>query len=217
MGFCWSPPLVLRLAGLSAANTTLLSQVVFHSTRKRRGGEEGSRGRLRTVVAHGSKKAEEGLKRIDAALDALLPYGFSKETICSTINKLLKVYDDNAAWYLIEEGSYSLVIETILEEQKQEAREEGRTREEATASRISSNVAQAEEPVNWKDISSTDLNQGLEHKVNGGGQPNLTAREVEPLSASSSGCHQNLSNQFISLRPRRLPCYGWISEDEDEE
>lgn len=74
-----------------------------------------------------------------------------------------------------------------------------------------------EEPVNWKDISSTDPNQGLEHKVNGGGQPNLTAREVEPLSASSSGCHQNLSNQLISLRPRRLPCYGWISEDEDEE
>ncbi|URE28033.1 Ubiquitin-binding WIYLD domain [Musa troglodytarum] len=96
-------------------------QIVFHSTRKRRGGEEDSCGRLRTVVAHGSKKAEEGLKRIDAALDALLPYGFSKETICSTINKLLKVYDDNAAWYLIEEGSYSLVIETILEEQKQEA------------------------------------------------------------------------------------------------
>ncbi|URE28034.1 Ubiquitin-binding WIYLD domain [Musa troglodytarum] len=74
-----------------------------------------------------------------------------------------------------------------------------------------------EEPVNWKDIPSTDPNQGLEHKVNGGSQPNLTAREVEPLSASSSGCHQNLSNQLISLRPRRLPCYGWISEDEDEE
>ncbi|XP_018673914.1 uncharacterized protein LOC135649568 isoform X3 [Musa acuminata AAA Group] len=69
------------------------------------------------------RQKKVGLKRIDAALDALLPYGFSKETICSTINKLLKVYDDNAAWYLIEEGSYSLVIETILEEQKQEARE----------------------------------------------------------------------------------------------
>nr|XP_018673913.1 PREDICTED: uncharacterized protein LOC103996873 isoform X3 [Musa acuminata subsp. malaccensis] len=99
------------------------------------------------------RQKKVGLKRIDAALDALLPYGFSKETICSTINKLLKVYDDNAAWYLIEEGSYSLVIETILEEQKQEAREEGRTREEATASRVSSNVAQAGEA----DLANSSL------------------------------------------------------------
>ncbi|KAJ8458810.1 hypothetical protein OPV22_031736 [Ensete ventricosum] len=163
------------------------------------------------------RRKKVGLKRIDAALDALLPYGFSKETICSTINKLLKVYDDNAAWFLIEEGSYSLVIETILEEQKQEAREEGRAREEDMAPEVSSNVAHAEELVNWKDISCTDPNQGLEHKVNGGGRPNLTTREVEPPSASSSGCHQYLSNQLVSLRPRRFPCYGWISEDEDEE
>lgn len=31
------------------------------------------------------------MMRIDAAIDALLPYGFSKETICSTVKKLLKV------------------------------------------------------------------------------------------------------------------------------
>lgn len=34
---------------------------------------------------------QAGMKRIDAAIDALLPCGFTKETIVATVNKLLKV------------------------------------------------------------------------------------------------------------------------------
>ena len=86
-----------------------------------------------------------GLKRIDAAVDALRPLGFSKDIVHKTVNALLKVisssflqisislcvlhfvyrndgvfvlqvYDGN--WVFIEEGSYKLLIETILEEQE---------------------------------------------------------------------------------------------------
>ncbi|KAL5991511.1 hypothetical protein ACLOJK_012420 [Asimina triloba] len=59
-----------------------------------------------------------GLKRIDAAIDALLPLGFSKELICETVDNLLKVYEGDSGWVFIEEASYKLVIETILEEQE---------------------------------------------------------------------------------------------------
>lgn len=50
---------------------------MFHSTRKRRGGEEGSCGRLRTVVAHGSKKAEEGTPHTFYQFNCQIWFSFS--------------------------------------------------------------------------------------------------------------------------------------------
>ncbi|KAJ8484753.1 hypothetical protein OPV22_017238 [Ensete ventricosum] len=151
------------------------------------------------------RQKKVGMMRIDAAIDALLPYGFSKETICSTVKKLLKVYDDDAAWHVIEEDTYRLVIETILEEQEEKAREEQRASEEAKASEGPSQVAEA----NLLN-SSLDLDCARKQSGNGEGQLALAIRECDQLQLESgSGSHQ-------TPRPRRTPCYGWISEDEDE-
>ncbi|CAD5180233.1 uncharacterized protein LOC103990200 [Musa acuminata AAA Group] len=152
------------------------------------------------------RQKKVGMMRIDAAIDALLPYGFSKETICSTVKKLLKVYDDAAAWHIIEEDTYRLVIETILEEQEEKAREEQRANEEAKASEGPSLVAEA----NLLN-SSLDLDCSRKQSVSGEGQSALAVRECDPRQLESgSGSHQ-------TPRPRRTPCYGWISEDEDED
>lgn len=86
-----------------------------------------------------------GLKRIDAAIDALVPLGFSREVVCKTIKNLLKVmfytllgylycsvwhmisgswiqvYGEDG-WVFIEEACYKTVIEAILEEQVEETR-----------------------------------------------------------------------------------------------
>ncbi|KAF8397315.1 hypothetical protein HHK36_016228 [Tetracentron sinense] len=58
-----------------------------------------------------------GLKRIDAAIDALHPLGFSKNVVRETVKALLKVYG-GSGWVFIEEASYKVVIETILEEEE---------------------------------------------------------------------------------------------------
>ncbi|KAK9124464.1 hypothetical protein Sjap_014066 [Stephania japonica] len=66
-----------------------------------------------------------GLTRMDAAIDALTPLGFSKKLISSTVKALLKVYDDDSGWVFIEEASYKLLIDTILEEQETDAATKG--------------------------------------------------------------------------------------------
>nr|DAD26675.1 TPA_asm: hypothetical protein HUJ06_028143 [Nelumbo nucifera] len=61
-----------------------------------------------------------GLKRMDAAVDALFQMGFSKSLVRNTVKNLLKVYGGDDGWPFIEEGSYKLVLDTILEEQEKQ-------------------------------------------------------------------------------------------------
>ncbi|WCJ19814.1 hypothetical protein M5689_002088 [Euphorbia peplus] len=56
------------------------------------------------------------LKRIDAAIDAVRPMGFSEPLIRKTVRNLLKTYGGDEGWPFIEEFSYKLLIDSILEE-----------------------------------------------------------------------------------------------------
>lgn len=59
-----------------------------------------------------------GLRRMDAAYDAMAPLGFSKELVRRKVKDLLQVYEGDVGWAFIEEASYKLLIDTILEEQE---------------------------------------------------------------------------------------------------
>ncbi|GMY21122.1 peroxidase 59-like [Fagus crenata] len=50
---------------------------------------------------------------LHAALDAIHPYGFCQDLVQLTLGELLNGGDDE--WEFIEEGCYSLLLETILE------------------------------------------------------------------------------------------------------
>lgn len=65
-------------------------------------------------------RPKKGLQRIDAAFDALIPLGFSKDIVRNTIKDLLKVYGGDEGWVFIEEASYKLLIDTILEQQEEQ-------------------------------------------------------------------------------------------------
>lgn len=155
-----------------------------------------------------------GLRRIDAAIDALTPLGFSREIVCKTVNELLKVYEGDEGWVFLEEASYKMVIETILnnqeEEEAQARREEEKVKnEERTAENyeadetvchrdVLSNTPPFGGDIDWKDISCVD---GLRHSLDGQGQPTSTSHEMN----QPSGCPR-----------QRPPCFGWLSESEDE-
>ncbi|PKA52010.1 hypothetical protein AXF42_Ash008239 [Apostasia shenzhenica] len=66
----------------------------------------------------------QAASRMDAAVAALTPLGFSKPMIRRTVRNLLKIYDDDAAWCFVEEANYKLVIETIVEGQENEGNRE---------------------------------------------------------------------------------------------
>ncbi|KAJ4822488.1 hypothetical protein Tsubulata_011643 [Turnera subulata] len=57
-----------------------------------------------------------GLKRIDAALDAVRPMGFSDSAVRKTVRNLLKAYGGDDGWCFIEEGSYQVLVDSLLEE-----------------------------------------------------------------------------------------------------
>lgn len=59
-----------------------------------------------------------GSMRIDAALDSMRPMGFPDDVVRKSIKDLLKVYGEDG-WIFIEEASYKLLIETIIEGQEE--------------------------------------------------------------------------------------------------
>ncbi|XP_050148406.1 uncharacterized protein LOC126623529 isoform X2 [Malus sylvestris] len=72
--------------------------------------------------------------RMDAAIDATREMGFDEKLVRATVNDLLKVYKgDNRTenpWRFIEEGSYTLLVEQLLE--KVEAHEAAEKRDAAS-------------------------------------------------------------------------------------
>ncbi|CAK8538291.1 unnamed protein product [Lathyrus sativus] len=55
-----------------------------------------------------------GNTRMDAALDAMQQFGFKEKLVRKTVEELLDVYEGTQGWPFIEEGSYKLLIETLL-------------------------------------------------------------------------------------------------------
>lgn len=56
---------------------------------------------------------------MQAALEAMQVYGFSEDLILKKLKELLNVYgEDN--WFFIEENSYKVLLENILEEEEQQ-------------------------------------------------------------------------------------------------
>ncbi|CAI9296480.1 unnamed protein product [Lactuca saligna] len=68
------------------------------------------------------RKRQTGLTRMDAALDQVSCFGFSRQLIRRTVKNLLKVYGDDG-WKLIEEDGYKVVIDFILDEQESEQKQ----------------------------------------------------------------------------------------------
>ncbi|PNY00236.1 hypothetical protein L195_g023512 [Trifolium pratense] len=63
---------------------------------------------------------------MDAALDAMRQFGFEEKLVRETVEELLDVYEGMQGWPFIEEGSYKLLIETLLcAEDKDDARKDG--------------------------------------------------------------------------------------------
>ncbi|XP_011028009.1 PREDICTED: uncharacterized protein LOC105128162 [Populus euphratica] len=66
------------------------------------------------------------LTRMDAAVDAMRSYGFSDGLTVSTVKGLLEVYGLEG-WPFIEESSYKVLLEAILEDLEKEEQEKSNT------------------------------------------------------------------------------------------
>ncbi|KAI3458574.1 hypothetical protein Pfo_015237 [Paulownia fortunei] len=65
-------------------------------------------------MAPRSRRRKIGLSRMDAAVDAMAPYGFTAVRVRKVVKQLLKEYGGDEGWPFIEEYSYKELIEAIL-------------------------------------------------------------------------------------------------------
>ncbi|XP_066389633.1 uncharacterized protein [Miscanthus floridulus] len=144
----------------------------------------------------GRPRAKRGDRRIDAAIDHLVPYGFPKPRIRKIINELLKLYGKDG-WFLLEEDSYRVVLDRLLEEQAhQDQKQEAAAAEEAS-------------PQNGMEVSCVDGEASNESQ---------SAFERQASPNSSPPLEYVLPLPPAKGPPRaRPPCYGWISEESDTE
>ncbi|XP_020587834.1 uncharacterized protein LOC110029748 isoform X2 [Phalaenopsis equestris] len=156
------------------------------------------------MASRGTRKG--GTHRMDGAIAALTPLGFSKKLICDTIRELIKAYEDNdAGWYFVEENYYRMVIDKIMEEQDKKNEEDKAV--VAVEGRTTGTSGQA--LLAFEDGSCS--NRELSSMVTFSSKWTPIEMEVNCDMAADI----ELSKFNPTPAPKRKPCYGWISEDED--
>ncbi|XP_034583113.1 uncharacterized protein [Setaria viridis] len=65
-------------------------------------------------------RARKGDRRIDAAIDHFAPMGYTARQVRTAVNALLKEYLGAAAWPFLEDSSYLVVQEKLLEMEDEE-------------------------------------------------------------------------------------------------
>ncbi|KAK7391926.1 hypothetical protein VNO78_20350 [Psophocarpus tetragonolobus] len=193
-------------------------------------------------MAPNRRSAKKGETRMDAALDAMLPFGFSNRLVRSTVNSLLKVYGGNKGWVFIEDSSYSLLIETLLADpsaspqdglietnpgDSAEVTPAGCSNSASNSVNVVDSVSTTSEIGNALPIQSvTHANQLLIEaaiETRKAATISISAEkesECQPAGNSDLGeNHEPKSPQLLTTlcRKKRRPCYGWISNDDEED
>ncbi|CAL5080372.1 unnamed protein product [Urochloa decumbens] len=144
-------------------------------------------------------RPKKGERRIDAAIDHLAQLGFPKPRIRKTINDLLKVYGKDG-WMFLEEGSYEVVRDQLLDEQEQL---------EKQAAAAAAATAAADEASLENDM---EVSEAMHSEA-----PSEPRSALEPQASPDSSFPQGHVLPLPPAARLRPPCRGWISEESDTE
>ncbi|XP_074268880.1 uncharacterized protein LOC141592188 [Silene latifolia] len=136
-----------------------------------------------------------GLMRMDAAIDALKPMGYSPDFVRRKVKELLAVYGGDEGWPFIEGAGYKSLIEYILDDGNEDGQcEQG----EPSAKNDDKDQDTAEEEPSQAEPSSETF---------------------EPLYSSQDTLLLSPDTVLTPLTPLKVrkPCFGWIGpKDEDD-
>ncbi|XP_038884315.1 uncharacterized protein LOC120075188 isoform X2 [Benincasa hispida] len=160
--------------------------------------------------------------RIDAALDAMKPFGFPLKLVRDTVKELLSVYGGDDGWVFIEEGSYTLLIDTLLEKQKEGAIELVHDNERAKDHQETSIASCSSSAIN--EIPSNEVTMITATLPANDSDTLFPGDESYWKSDKASVDHDHLRSTFNQSLPaytpkirRRKPYHGWIGNDDKEE
>ncbi|KAL6596909.1 hypothetical protein ACP70R_047043 [Stipagrostis hirtigluma subsp. patula] len=149
-------------------------------------------------------------RRIDAAIDHFAAMGYAERDVTTVIAELLEAYEGPEAWPFLEDGSYYVVQEALIEKQEQEEKQLllEHNQEEEQEQQQPPQQQEAENNMAILEVHNGELAEvePAEEEVEDPMVIEPPALEtVAPLPAAGTG-------------GTRRPCYGWLSEsDEDEE
>ncbi|KAD2393352.1 hypothetical protein R6Q59_012327 [Mikania micrantha] len=177
------------------------------------------------------RRKKAGLTRMDAALDQMSVFGFSRQLVRKTVGNLLKLYG-NDGWKLIEEDAYRVLLDVILEEQETAQThnllmDESSTKlasedsslqvnnsvsltNNAESSELEVPLLLVKEPGNQEHIKDTDLDLSSFDPIDEHSDVNT---ENTPLSLRAC----DAVNAPVNVHRKRKPCYGWISDDDNDD
>uniref|UniRef100_A0A0A9GB33 WIYLD domain-containing protein n=1 Tax=Arundo donax TaxID=35708 RepID=A0A0A9GB33_ARUDO len=157
-------------------------------------------------------RPKKGDRRIDAAIDHFTAMGYPARDVREVVADLLEAYGGPDAWPFLEEGSYYVVQEKLIEKQEQEEKLL------LLEHHHQQNQEQHQEPA--VDQAPPENNMLILEVHNGvpaeSESPDEEAKDpmfIEPPALKTAVPLP----VAIGTGGTRRPCYGWISESEDEE
>ncbi|KAF8715017.1 hypothetical protein HU200_027563 [Digitaria exilis] len=177
-------------------------------------------------------RPRKGDRRIDAAIDRFKPMGYAECDIRGAVTELLKLYGgaSASAWRLLEEGSYQVVQDKLFDMEEEEENKENekllleRQENEKQEQPLLLEGQQGEEEPPQHQESAID-EAVPEHRK--------SIFQVHEVPADTEAAREEVGDpMFIEPPPinavvpqtvsmgtgrTRRPCYGWLSESEDEE
>ncbi|KAM7265260.1 hypothetical protein ACFE04_002943 [Oxalis oulophora] len=144
--------------------------------------------------------------RADAAYDAMKKYGFSLPLVKKTLKELLQVYSQDG-WMLIEEDSYSVLLEAILEKKRLEEEQE--------------EILQIKHTCQEQDGDSGALEENTDAVVMDNESAIEDGNHHHDVSKNIHGSPKSVEtdSHLPVPKPQRKPCHGWITDysDHDED
>ncbi|CAH9121431.1 unnamed protein product [Cuscuta epithymum] len=183
-----------------------------------------------------NKRPKKGLHRIDPALDAMRPLGFANDVVRKSVKDLLKVYGDEG-WAFIEEGSYRVLIDALLSGETESVQEPNKEKRFVLDSSNLQRNAETSENEQGSEMVSVDYDKVIDEiRVSDKEMENQStcidqtirvetrsfgvAKDIDDTQqlhvgfASKSSLPQMVTK---SSNIMKKPCYGWISDDEEDE
>ncbi|CAL5065407.1 unnamed protein product [Urochloa decumbens] len=145
-------------------------------------------------------RPRKGERRIDAAIDHFAAMGYAERDVRDAVASLLEVYGGPSAWPLLEEGSYHAVQDKLFEREEEEKQKQPLLLE---GQQVEEDRPQHQEPVVDK---APPENESAHEEV----EDPMFIKPV-PLEVIAQ------VTAAIGTGRTRRPCYGWLSESEDEE
>ncbi|XP_066381759.1 uncharacterized protein [Miscanthus floridulus] len=169
------------------------------------------------------RRPRKGDRRIDAAIDHFAAMGYAAHHIRSVVGGLVKVYGGPSpdVWRLLEEGSYQVVQNRLFEIEEEQKQNQDAQLQQQDDQQVEDEPPQHQEPAADEAVEDPmfiEPQDTISISNEAPAETKSADKEVEdPMFIEPPAREAALPLNAARRIGPTLPCYGWLSESEDEE